>query len=440
MTPAITFEERARPGAWLSVAPFALCLLVVSFLPDTLTPKPVIFDIPVRGAELIVLFAALASFAGWLCTSDFSAARPRWHMNIPMWFSLILAYAAASTLWSQMDLYNTRGMFYGLCFAAAAFVLPFSVIASLTPGQIRSLTRMIALGLAVASAVYFAVSYFDPGVRTELGHFYTSGFGIERLKGPLYAPSTGHMVLLPAAAVLLQDWFDDVPGHGFANAAGLASLSISIIALGSRFALIVTALFIVAIAVTARGERSRRIAAAAALGVALSAGAVFQYASTERLQSFDSERAATYTTALNIVEQRDPVASLRGSGYGSVWPWYMLDWELGDRVLTGHGTVSSDYGPTLFQPHSVFLLLAVELGALGVLFFAKLWIVLWRLVSRAVSRQENSIAAIGVACATLGMLADTIVFMHPKVSTVWWFFLLAALALRGPDPLRERFS
>jgi hypothetical protein len=249
------------------------------------------------------------------------------------------------------------------------------------------------------------------------------------------------MILIPAAAVLLQDWLDDVPGHGLTNAAGLACLAISIIGLGSRFALVVTVVFIVAIGLTARGARSFRIVAVAVLGVALSAGAVFQYASTERLQSFeDKAREGSYTKSLQIVENREPAVSLRGSGYGSIWPWYMADWNLAERIARGHMTVSTEYGDMLFQPHSVFLLLAVELGAAGLLFFAKLWFVLGRLVARAASRQENAILAIGVASAALGMFADTILFKNPKLSAVWWFFLLSALALRRDEQHRTHLQ
>jgi hypothetical protein len=99
---------------------------------------------------------------------------------------------------------------------------------------------------------------------------------------------------------------------------------------------------------------------------------------------------------------------------------------------------STDYGVMLYQPHSVLLLLGVELGAVGLSFFAKLWGVLGRLVLRAVSRQKNSFAVMGVACAALGMFADTILFKDGKTSAFWWFFLLAALALRETDSGSER--
>jgi len=106
---------------------------------------------------------------------------------------------------------------------------------------------------------------------------------------------------------------------------------------------------------------------------------------------------------------------------------------MGDRIARGHMMVSTDYGAMLFQPHSVFLLLGVEFGAVGLVFFGMLWTILGRLVVRALARQENAFAALGVACAALGMFADLIVFKGPKISAFWWFFLLSALALRTPD-------
>jgi len=434
MSPALVFAERSRPQAFLCVAPFALWFLVTSFLPDTLTPKPVIFDIPVRGTDLGLLCAALMSFGGWFFAGRLAVTQKPWHRNIPLWFALILGYAAISILWSGMDVYNSRAMSYSLAFAAGAFLLPFSVIASLTPGQVRRFARWLALGLAAIGLVYCAISFFGLSVRTELGHFYDFGFGIERVKGPLFEASTGHMILLPAAGVLLQDWFDGTPDHSAANAAGLAALSITILGLGSRFALIVTGLFVLAIIVAGRGARSRKLSVAVLAGLALSAAVLFQYASGERLRSFqDPQRASTYTTSLNIVEDRQPALNLAGSGYGSIWPWYMTDWTQQERIARGYMMTSTDYGTMLFQPHSVFLLLTVELGAAGLLFFVFLWKNLVSLVSRAAGRQQNVFAALGIACASLGMLADTILFKNPKVSSVWWFFLLAALALRDGD-------
>jgi hypothetical protein len=424
-------------GSALCLVVFLVWFLLASFLPDTITPKPVVFGIPTRGADLIILFSAIPAFALWLCTSAVSAGRTIWHMRVPLWFSLILGYATVSVVWAGMDTYNTRAMLFSLAFSAAGFILPFSVIASLTRRQLQFLGRMMSLALAFTASVYSLESFVGLGLRSELGHFYTYGFGIERVKGPLFEASTGYMILLPAAAFLLQDWFDN-PKHALANAIGILALSITLIGIGSRFALLVVALFLILIVITGRNRRTLGFSVLALGAIAFSAVVVFQYATSERLQSFeDPQRSDTYAASLRIVESRALATNLSGSGYGSVWPWYMRDWEMGDRIARGHMMVSTDYGAMLFQPHSVFLLLGVELGAAGLLFFVALWRVLCRLVFRAVASQENAFAVIGVACAALGMFSDLILFKGPKVSAFWWFFLLAALALRGPESAPE---
>lgn len=433
MTPAAARTGKGELGATLCRALFVVWFLLTSFSPDRLTPKPTIFDIPVQGPDLTLTFAALLAFAIWMFTGDLSLIRGGWHRNLPWWFSIVLIYAAVSTLWAGMDRYNSRAMLYSLCFGAAGFILPFFVVASFSPERICGLARFVALGLAFVAAVYCAISFFSLGVRSELGHFYSSGFGLERVKGPLFESSTGHMILLPAAAFLLQDWFDR-PRHALVNAIGLVALFIALIGLGSRFALIVVALFLVLAAVTSRGARSFLVTAVAVLAITISVAVVFQYATGERLRSFtDSQRSDTYEASLRVVEDRNLAVNLSGSGYGSIWPWYLRDWDMRDLIATGHMMVATDYGAMLFHPHSVFLLLSVELGAVGLLFFVKLWSALVNVVWQAVVRKRNAFAAIGIACATLGMLADTILFKNAKLSAVWWFFLFATLATQAAE-------
>ncbi len=438
MTASMAIDSRVRSQTLLSAAPFLLWFVVSAFLPDTLVPKPVFFGVPMRASDLMVPFAGLVSFAGWFLAGQVSPRRSHWHRGLPLWFTLIVGYAAISTAWAGLDQYNSRAMLYSLLLAATAFLLPFSVIASLSPELVRSVTRWVALGLAVVGLVYCAVSFFGLSVRSELGHFYTGGFGLERVKGPMFESSTGHIILLPAAAFLLQDWFDR-PRHALTNAIGLVALSITLIGLGSRFALIVVGLFLVLITVTSRGARSFLLTGVALAGLAVSAGVVFHYATGERLQSFsDPQRSETYETSLRAVQEREVALNISGSGYGSVWPWYMREWEMGERISRGDMLVATDYGRMLYQPHSVLLLLGVELGMVGLLFFLMLWVTLGRMVLRAVIGRQNAFAAIGVACAALGMFADLILFKGPRVSALWWFFFLSALAMAATEPTEAR--
>ncbi len=86
-----------------------------------------------------------------------------------------------------MDTSNDKAMLFTLGMAGAAFLMPYSVIASLTQEQIRSILRAIAFGLAAAGAVYSLESFFSLGLRSELGRSYSVGFpASDRVKDPLF--------------------------------------------------------------------------------------------------------------------------------------------------------------------------------------------------------------------------------------------------------------
>src|SRR5262249_59566025 len=131
------------------------------------------------------------------------------------------------------DTSNSRAMFYTLLLASAAFLLPLCTIASVTANEVWSLARLLSFGLAAISAAYAIESILSLGLRSELGQFYNLSFGVERLRGPLFQPSTGHIVLLPAAAFFAQELISG-RGSPIVNVFALFALSISIMWLGSR--------------------------------------------------------------------------------------------------------------------------------------------------------------------------------------------------------------
>ena len=410
-------------------ATLALWFFIAAFLPATLTPQIALFDLPVSASDLALFAAALVCCAAFLCAGSALRA-PRWHRNLGWCFAALLVYAAVSTLWSGLDQSNRRAMLYTLVAAAAAFALPFSAIAALPAEGVRPLVRAAAFAAAAAGALYSLESFFSLGLRSELGQFYSVGFGIERVKGPLFQSSTGHVVLLPAAAFLAQDLLTQRTGRFFKLLAA-AVLAISILGLGSRAAAALLGLLVTIVVLAARGIPHRAALAAGLLGgTALAATVVFAYAGTERLQSFqDPRRIATHDTALRAIEQRDLDLNLRGAGYGAFWPWYLPDMELADLIARGADMRTSDYGDTLYQPHSVLLVLAVELGLAGMVFFCKLWATLGSLLWNAWKQSRDFLFAAAVAVTSLSMFGDLIIFKNPKVSAFWWFYLLAALAM-----------
>ena len=420
----------------MAKATLALWFLTAAFLPATLTPLLALFDLPVSASDLVLFAAALVCCVAFLCTSGVLRA-PGWHRNLGWCFAALLVYAAVSTLWSGLDQSNRHAMLYTLAAAAAAFALPFSAVAALPPEGVRSLVRAAAFAVAAAGAVYSLESFFSLGLRSELGQFYSVGFGIERVKGPLFQSSTGHVILLPAAAFLAQDLLAHRSGRFFKLLATVV-LAISILGLGSRAAAALLGLLVIVVVLAARGIAYKPALAAGLVGgTALAATVVFAYAGTERLQSFqDPRRMATHDTALRAITQRDLDVNLRGAGYGAFWPWYLPDVELADLIVRGGDMRTSDYGEMLYQPHSVLLVLAVELGLGGMIFFCKLWATLAGVLWTAWKQSRDFLFAAAVAVTSLSMFGDLIIFKNPKVSAFWWFYVLAALAML-PRPAQE---
>jgi hypothetical protein len=431
-----------RPASGQSIflwkIPLVLWFLISSFLPATQTPQFTFWDIPVPGHNVWLLAAAVVCFGGFLFAQSQESRPSTWHRNLPWWLLALLAYAALSLQWSGMDTSNNKAMLFTLGMAGAAFLMPYSVIASLTQEQIRSILRTTAFGLAAAGAVYSLESFFSLGLRSELGRSYSVGFGIDRVKGPLFESSVGHIVLLPAAAFLLQDLMATREGRVYKSLAAIL-ISVSIVGLGSRAALLVVALFVATVIFVLHGVRYRlMIAALMAVGLAMAAGVVFSTASFDRLYSLaDPRRLSTHITSMSAISNRDTSVNVLGSGYGSFWPWYLPDVEQGDLIARGGDMRKSEFGETLYQPHSVLLVLGVELGIVGLLFLIKLWSVLAGLIAGAWNGGRDAIFSVSVAVTSVAMFGDLIIFKNPKVSAIWWFYVLAAVALQSCSKKRS---
>jgi len=429
---AVLNRPVASQSIFLWKIPLVLWFLLSSFLPATQTPLYTIWEIPVSAYNLWLLGAAVICSGTFFLSDHHETRAANWHRNLHWWLLGLLAYAGLSVRWSGMDTSNERAMLFTLVMAGAAFLMPFTVTASLSREQIRSMLRLTAFGLAAVAAVYSLESFFSLGLRSELGRFYSVGFGIERVKGPLFESSVGHIILLPAAAFLLEDLLTTCTGRLYKSLAAIL-ISISILGLGSRAAMLVVALFVATVLFVLRGVRYRLlIVGLLAAGLAVAGAVVFSSASTGRLYSFaDPRRLSTHTTALSAVSNRDSSINVLGSGYGSFWAWYLPDVEQGDLIARGGDMRRSEFGETLYQPHSVLLVLAVELGLIGLLFFVKIWSVLAGLIASAWNGGRDAIFSVSVAVTSVAMFGDLIIFKNPKVSAIWWFYILAAVALQS---------
>jgi hypothetical protein len=149
-------------------------------------------------------------------------------------------------------------------------------------------------------------------------------------------------------------------------------------------------------------------------------------------------RTANHVTSWYIAANRSLAANLLGSGYGSLWPWYLPDVELGAMELYDLGLytdwVPNAFGPLLYHPHSVFLLLAVELGVFGIVYFVVLLMVPLHLLARSVGGGRAAPFCIGVAVSGLSLFGDLFLFRSFQLSAVWWTFVFGAMALASDTP------
>jgi hypothetical protein len=92
--------------------------------------------------------------------------------------------------------------------------------------------------------------------------------------------------------------------------------------------------------------------------------------------------------------------------------------------------VDTPYGVLLYHPHSVLLLLVVELGAAGVAYAFALVAVLAKMLRRSRRDRVLPIFVCGVVASAASMLFDLFLFKNVILSVSWWVFLFGALRLR----------
>lgn len=432
-----------RPLLW--ELPFWGSLLVWSLYPSASTPWFEFAAVPVSSKELLALaltgcylLLALSSAAvnrgsiGPTPGPPASPLRGPWHHYLPVLTTGIVGYAALSVAWSGLGGRDTAAMLYTLLSTASSVVLGYLLIANRSAAAVRSFLWRLTFYLAALGLLYSAESFLSLGLRSDLGRQFDPGdFGIQRVRGPLFTSSTGFFILLPAMAFAIQQILQP-SARRLLNVALFFALIITIIGLGSRGGLILLGLYFLLLAFI-RDKRKVVILPLVTVVALLAVVLVFSAAQTTRLQSFgDSGRSDTHSASWQIITNRAIATSVFGSGYGSYWPWYLPEVEFGAELYDlglYTGLVWNPFGALLYHPHSTLLLLAVELGAIGLLYFLALWSVLLRTLWQSLRGGPCALFGIGVAVSGFSMFFDLFLFRTPQFNALWWIFVFGALAL-----------
>jgi len=256
---------------------------------------------------------------------------------------------------------------------------------------------------------------------------------MERVRGPLFEPSTGYFVLLPALAFAAQEVLD----RRIPRILGLVivfSLAVTILGLGSRAGLLILGAFVL-MSMLMMKRRANTLLLLVVLALC-GTGAwmvVFSRATTTRLEGLNPNegRLIMHQTGWTMIRERPVVENITGSGYGAWWPWYVTEADLGsaDIYSSGRYTRVTPYGLLLYHPHSTVLMLVIELGLPGAFFVWKLGRVLAGAAFSCARENKYPVFASGIAVATLSLFFDLFLFRRPTRDTLWWVFLFGLLAL-----------
>src|SRR6202012_1995640 len=106
-------------------------------------------------------------------------------------------YARFFLHWLDVAGTNRIAMLWTLVLSMSSAMIGACLVRDADRQQTRRILWCLTIGLAAASAIYFAESFFSLGLRSAEDTQWTD-FGIQRVKGPLYGSSTGQFILYPA--------------------------------------------------------------------------------------------------------------------------------------------------------------------------------------------------------------------------------------------------
>lgn len=418
--------------------PFWLMLGVSAFFPASLVPRWDWFGVPFRATDLLTIVVALL-YAAFGVLGRFLANQPGKQSPIlPATF--VLALYGLVRLWTgPLEHEDQAGMTFALLLFLAGPLQAAGLFSLYDQHRITEFLKRLALFLAVVSLIYTAESVLGLGLRSEEGNSASTDFGIQRVRGPLFGASTGYLILLPALGWTFLLIFQSAWSRTIALLTA-ACLLAAYLGLGSRAGLILLSMFFTGLLIQARKLKKGGITLffAALLSGAI-ALVVYSQADTQRFSSFeDRHRQLTHQAAWNVLNTEPPLQLLAGQGFGTVWPWYRRDILRTDRIAQGDNLVLTGFGPSLYHAHSTFLVLGVEFGLAGLVWFLILFGTLVRPVFLAGATPGWRIFSLSLVISLLSFAFDLFLFKEVRVSSVWWIFVVALYQLQSREAMSSQ--
>ncbi len=430
-------RQQSRVSTWkipssttlLIELPFWAVLLYGSLVPASLGLRLEWFGVPMRFSDLLILFNAM--FYGIVASVNLVVfRRVQSSKGIVISTILLFCYGLLFLFNTSLEMEDQKAMAFALILAASAPIQAAGILSSFDAAQTRAFLNRVVLFLAVVSLIYTAESVFGLGLRSEESQSLFNDFGIQRVRGPLYGPSTGYLLLLPAIGWALQSFFLASTGSAFAIFTTVCLLS-AFLGLGSRAGLILLVLYLLSLSTLLKRLKKSEVTALVLAAFAVCGGfLIYSQADTQRLVKFDdTQRQQTYQTAWNIISSDDSISLVFGQGYGAIWPWYRRDTLRADMVALGDNTVSTGFGASLYHSHSTILELAVEFGLIGLAWLAYLSTRIAKLAFQPQGDTAWKIFAFSLFISLFSLGFDLFLFKEVRVNSVWWLFVFAAFQI-----------
>ncbi|QKQ71176.1 hypothetical protein [Acinetobacter sp. 10FS3-1] len=345
-------------------------------------------------------------------------------------FSLILFFIFSIVFFNfnKIFLVNKYLFLFILLYFYAFFTIFFHdynniifVIYPLLVSVVIILIAYIYSDIADYEKFFYYLSWFLTFIFLLYAIYFPFGdSGYNRLKGPLGNAATIHVSILLVISVFVSEI---MYGNRVKVLSGIGLfINIFLIILtGSKAALLCLVLFLMLLMM--RNFSFKKMIVTVFLGF-LGFVAYSLFFLKDRIVLEDFARTSNLETSLAILFSKTSNI-IFGTGYGSVWPWYIYETSFSPNDLYGVYLVHSE-GITLFHPHSVLLWSFVELGAIGLL------IVLYLLISPFFKYFKFEgykwVLLCGLLSTIPSFLFDSFLMKNWTISIFWmlfYFFLMS---------------
>lgn len=412
-------------------APIWITLAVAAFVPSTAMPWLTVVTIPVSLKDVWIAVVGISYVCLYGFRFRFVIRRRPWDLHLSWVLMLLVVYSSVSVSWSGAAPRDVAASLWTLTVTGSILMIAYAAIEGKSTRAANVFLWKLTLFLAVVAAIYFAESFVGLGLRSDAGRSIgVREFGVQRVRGPLWTSTTIQFALVPILGVvfgLLLEKRAKAVTVLFVLVAALAA----ILGSGSRSAVLSLLLFVVLAIALVNTMKARLTIILVTVTVALIAAAiVFHQAQSDRLVSLeDSYRTITHETTFEILKQRSIAELVVGSGYGSLWPWYLRDIDdTESRPVVGMD--STPWGRLLYHPHSLFLMLVAEIGMIGLLLGACLIRPAVDVLVRYRSVPGIRLLACAVIATFPALFVNLMIFKNWGVSLVWIIFYFGLLRKR----------